>query len=147
MSRSGQPPDLKKYMDKQLQIKLNANRLVVGTLRGFDQFMNLVIDNTVEVNGNEKNEIGMVVIRGNSVVTIEALEPVARPHAHVQNYIWCTMTTSGHECPITRLPVERLMAPSSDLSYATMKFSLVLVACAWQITWKTSYCSCSKSFR
>ncbi|XP_004249956.2 probable small nuclear ribonucleoprotein G [Solanum lycopersicum] len=79
MSRTGQPPDLKKYMDKQLQIKLNANRLVTGTLRGFDQFMNLVIDNTVEVNGNDKNEIGMVVIRGNSVVTIEALEPVARP--------------------------------------------------------------------
>ncbi|OAY76742.1 putative small nuclear ribonucleoprotein G [Ananas comosus] len=90
MSRSGQPPDLKKYMDKKLQmlllfavislelVKLNANRVVVGTLRGFDQFMNLVIDNTVEVNGNEKNEIGMVVIRGNSVVMIEALEPVAR---------------------------------------------------------------------
>ncbi|KAG5616573.1 hypothetical protein H5410_016397 [Solanum commersonii] len=39
---------------------------------GFDQFMSLVIDNIVEVNGNDKNEIGMVVIRGNSVVTIEA---------------------------------------------------------------------------
>ncbi|KAL4297558.1 hypothetical protein GQ457_12G011790 [Hibiscus cannabinus] len=78
MSRSGQPPDLKKYMDKKLQIKLNANRMVVGTLRGFDQFMNLVVDNTVEVNGNEKNDIGMVVIRGNSVVTVEALEPVGR---------------------------------------------------------------------
>ncbi|XXG69091.1 hypothetical protein AAC387_Pa06g2040 [Persea americana] len=78
MSRSGQPPDLKKYMDKKLQIKLNANRLVVGTLRGFDQFMNLVIDNTVETNCNEKNDIGMVVIRGNSVVMIEALEPVSK---------------------------------------------------------------------
>ncbi|KAG6538440.1 probable small nuclear ribonucleoprotein G [Zingiber officinale] len=78
MSRSGQPPDLKKYMDKKLQIKLNANCVVVGTLRGFDQFMNLVIENTVEMNGNEKNDIGMVVIRGNSVVMIEALEPVAR---------------------------------------------------------------------
>ncbi|PHT95950.1 putative small nuclear ribonucleoprotein G [Capsicum annuum] len=63
MSRSGQPPNLKKYMDKQLQINLNANRLVTGTLHGFDRFMNLVIDNTVEVNGNEKNEIGMVVIQ------------------------------------------------------------------------------------
>ncbi|XP_057535132.1 probable small nuclear ribonucleoprotein G isoform X2 [Amaranthus tricolor] len=52
--------------------------MVVGTLRGFDQFMNLVIDNTVEVNGNENNEIGMVVIRGNSVVTVEALEPVSK---------------------------------------------------------------------
>ncbi|EHA8590356.1 putative small nuclear ribonucleoprotein G [Cocos nucifera] len=40
--------------------------------------MNLVIDNTVEVNGNEKNDIGMVVIRGNSVVMIEALEPVSK---------------------------------------------------------------------
>ncbi|KAF5821442.1 putative small nuclear ribonucleoprotein G [Helianthus annuus] len=78
MSRSGQPPDLKKYMDKQLQIKLNANRTVVGTLRGFDQFMNLVIDNTVEINGDDKHDIGMVVIRGNSVVTVEALEPVSR---------------------------------------------------------------------
>ncbi|KAJ1696751.1 hypothetical protein LUZ63_005263 [Rhynchospora breviuscula] len=78
MSRSGQPPDLKKYMDKKLQIKLNANRVVIGTLRGFDQFMNLVVDNTVEVNGNDKNDIGMVVIRGNSVVMIEALEPVGR---------------------------------------------------------------------
>jgi len=76
MSKSGQPPDLKKYMDKKLNIKLNAGRNVVGVLRGFDQFMNLVLDNTVEINGADKNEIGMVVIRGNSVVMIEALEPV-----------------------------------------------------------------------
>lgn len=56
-----------KYLSCELQhvfviaVKLNANRMVVGTLRGFDQFMNLVIDNTVEVNGNERNDIGMVV--------------------------------------------------------------------------------------
>lgn len=35
--------------------------MVTGTLRGFDQFMNLVVDNTVEVNGNDKTDIGMVV--------------------------------------------------------------------------------------
>lgn len=35
--------------------------MIVGTLRGFDQFMNLVVDNTVEVNGDEKTDIGMVV--------------------------------------------------------------------------------------
>ncbi|KAH1190471.1 putative small nuclear ribonucleoprotein G [Glycine max] len=38
--------------------------MVVGTLCGFDQFMNLVIDNPVEVNGNEKNDIGMVDSNG-----------------------------------------------------------------------------------
>lgn len=42
-------------------VKLNANRTVMGTLRGFDQFMNLVVEDTVEVNGNEKTDIGMVV--------------------------------------------------------------------------------------
>jgi small nuclear ribonucleoprotein G len=59
-----------------IAVKLNANRNVVGVLRGFDQFMNLVLDNTLEVNGNDTTEIGMVVIRGNSVVMIEALEAV-----------------------------------------------------------------------
>merc|ERR1712216_244588 len=68
-------PDLKKYMDKRLQIKLNGNRTVQGVLRGFDQFMNLVLDETMEiVSPTEQNKVGMVVIRGNSVVMIEALE-------------------------------------------------------------------------
>ena len=68
-------PDLKRYMDKKLAIKLNGNRHIAGTLRGFDQFMNLVLDETVEqVSATERNDIGMVVIRGNSIVTVEALE-------------------------------------------------------------------------
>lgn len=68
-------PDLKRYMDKKLAVKLNGNRNVAGTLRGFDQFMNLVLDETVEqVSASERNEIGMVIIRGNSIVTVEALE-------------------------------------------------------------------------
>ncbi len=36
------PPELKKYMDKKLQLKLNGGRIVTGILRGFDPFMNLV---------------------------------------------------------------------------------------------------------
>merc|ERR1711998_252042 len=68
-------PDLRRYMDKKLTLRLNANRRVTGTLRGFDPFMNLVLDETIEeVSASERNEIGMVVIRGNSVVMIECLE-------------------------------------------------------------------------
>ena len=68
-------PDLKRYMDKKLAVKLNGNRHIAGTLRGFDQFMNLVLDETVEqVSATERNDIGMVIIRGNSIVTMEALE-------------------------------------------------------------------------
>jgi len=70
-------PELRKYMDKKLSIKLNANRHVIGIMRGFDQFMNLVLENTVEVvSPSERNEIGMVVIRGNSVVMMEPLDKV-----------------------------------------------------------------------
>lgn len=36
------PPELKKYMDKRMQLKLNGGRTVSGILRGFDPFMNLV---------------------------------------------------------------------------------------------------------
>ena len=41
-------PERKTYMDKRLSVKLNAKRTVVGVLRGFDQFMNLVLDETEE---------------------------------------------------------------------------------------------------
>ena len=52
---------------------------VTGILRGFDPFMNVVVDETVDttpgsVNANQN--IGMVVIRGNSIVMVEALEPI-----------------------------------------------------------------------
>ena len=66
---------MKRYMDKKLALKLNGSRHITGKLRGFDQFMNLVLDETVEhVSATERNDIGMVVLRGNSIVTIEALE-------------------------------------------------------------------------
>ncbi|KAH7945448.1 hypothetical protein HPB49_010948 [Dermacentor silvarum] len=55
------PPELKKYMDKKLSLRLNGSRVVTGILRGFDPFMNLVLDETVEeTKGGEKHNIGMV---------------------------------------------------------------------------------------
>ena len=43
-SKQGYSADLKNYLDKRLRIKLNANRIVTGKLRGYDQFMNLVLE-------------------------------------------------------------------------------------------------------
>ena len=75
-----QPPELKGFMDKKLSGKslserrrpscpkpasslpavvLKANRHVHGVLRGFDQFMNIVLDNAVDE--KTKVDIGMVV--------------------------------------------------------------------------------------
>ncbi len=58
-----------------MSIRLNANRKIRGVLRGYDQFMNLVLDNTEEVvSETEATDMGMVVIRGNSIVEIECLD-------------------------------------------------------------------------
>ncbi|KAL1932050.1 hypothetical protein VTP01DRAFT_9106 [Rhizomucor pusillus] len=70
-------PELKRYMDKRLSLQLNGNRKVTGVLRGYDPFMNIVLDETVEeVSASEKKNIGMVVIRGNSISIMEALERI-----------------------------------------------------------------------
>ncbi|OTA08188.1 hypothetical protein A9Z42_0091330 [Trichoderma parareesei] len=83
-------PELKKYLDKRLFVQLNGSRKVIGVLRGYDVFLNIVLDEAVEEkDGGEKIRLGMVetssrllevngkqVIRGNSVVMLEALERI-----------------------------------------------------------------------
>lgn len=59
-------------------VGLNGNRNVEGTLRGYDQFMNIVLDDCVEVKANgERRPVGMSVVRGNSILTMETL--IRRP--------------------------------------------------------------------
>ncbi|QSL64145.1 hypothetical protein MERGE_000300 [Pneumocystis wakefieldiae] len=70
-------PELKKYMDKKLYVTINGQRNLIGVLRGYDVFLNIVLDEVVEeLCGGEKRPIGTVVVRGNSVVMIEALERI-----------------------------------------------------------------------
>ena len=43
-------------------VRLNGSRIVAGVLRGFDPFMNIVIDEAIEeTKTGQKNSIGMVV--------------------------------------------------------------------------------------
>ncbi|KAH6657334.1 hypothetical protein BKA67DRAFT_513757 [Truncatella angustata] len=69
--------NLAQYLDKKLFVQLNGSRKVIGVLRGYDVFLNIVLDDAVEEkDGGEKVRLGMVVIRGNSVVMLEALERI-----------------------------------------------------------------------
>lgn len=64
-------------MDKRLSLKLNGGRVVSGILRGFDPFMNVVLDESIEeCKDSTRNNIGMVVIRGNSIILVEALDRI-----------------------------------------------------------------------
>ncbi|ODA79376.1 hypothetical protein RJ55_04969 [Drechmeria coniospora] len=55
-------PELKKYLDKRLFVQLNGSRKVTGVLRGYDVFLNIVLDDAVEeTDGQGRKNIGMVV--------------------------------------------------------------------------------------
>ncbi|KAL5650485.1 hypothetical protein ACJX0J_041294, partial [Zea mays] len=45
--------DLAKFVDKGVQVKLTGGRQVTGTLKGYDQLLNLVLDEAVE---NEREQ-------------------------------------------------------------------------------------------
>ncbi|KAI4190275.1 MAG: hypothetical protein L6R41_000888 [Letrouitia leprolyta] len=71
--------DLTKYMDKEITVKFNGGREVVGTLKGYDQLMNLVLDDVNETlrddDGNETTRpLGLVVARGTLLVLISPLD-------------------------------------------------------------------------
>lgn len=49
------------YLDKRLFVQLNGSRKVIGVLRGYDVFLNIVLDDAVEEkDGGEKVKLGMV---------------------------------------------------------------------------------------
>ncbi|KAL8863314.1 MAG: hypothetical protein Q9198_010427 [Flavoplaca austrocitrina] len=71
--------DLTKYMHKQVQVKFNGGREVIGTLEGYDQLMNLVLDHVKETmrddEGNETTrDLGLVVARGTLLVLISPVD-------------------------------------------------------------------------
>ena len=67
-------------------MQLNGSRKVIGVLRGYDVFLNIVLDDAVEErDGGEKERIGTIVVRGNSVVMLEVCSPI--PPCHCSRYM------------------------------------------------------------
>ena len=67
---------------KRLTVRLNGSRVVTGRLTGYDVFMNLTLEEAVEdVSATEKRDLGLMVIRGNSIVQLELLERIPAPTA------------------------------------------------------------------
>ncbi|KAJ5029003.1 hypothetical protein PSV08DRAFT_398484 [Bipolaris maydis] len=85
--------DLSKYMDKQITVKFSGGREVIGTLKGYDQLMNLVLDEvkealtayltTADEHGNIRyRKLGLIVARGTLLVVISPVdgsEEIANP--------------------------------------------------------------------
>ncbi|MEE9174513.1 MAG: LSM domain-containing protein [Thermoplasmata archaeon] len=61
---------LEKSLNKKISLILKDNRVLVGTLVGYDDYMNMVLEDTEETQGEQVRRVGTVVLRGNNVVTI-----------------------------------------------------------------------------
>ena len=61
---------LEKSMDRKISLLLKDSRVLEGKLVGFDDYMNLVLEDTEEISEEQNRRLGTVVLRGNNVVSI-----------------------------------------------------------------------------
>lgn len=61
---------LEKAMHKRISLLLKDGRILEGKLMGFDDYMNIVLEETEENNEDAVRRLGTVVLRGNNVVCI-----------------------------------------------------------------------------
>ncbi|MDG7001420.1 MAG: RNA-binding protein [Nitrososphaerota archaeon] len=62
---------LDESLGKIVLIKLKGGKVIRGTLQGFDQHMNLVLESSEEVMEDGKStSLGTIVVRGDNVVII-----------------------------------------------------------------------------
>uniref|UniRef100_A0A1J3FWI2 Sm-like protein LSM7 n=1 Tax=Noccaea caerulescens TaxID=107243 RepID=A0A1J3FWI2_NOCCA len=89
--------DLAKFVDKGVQVKLTGGRQVTGTLKGYDQLLNLVLDEAVEFvrdhddplkTTDQTRRLGLIVCRGTAVMLVsptdgtdEIANPFVQPEA------------------------------------------------------------------
>jgi small nuclear ribonucleoprotein len=65
------PTDLlESSLNKDISLLLKDGRVLEGRLSGYDQYMNLVIEDTREAKGDAERRLGKVVLRGNNIVSI-----------------------------------------------------------------------------
>ncbi|GAA0156462.1 RNA splicing factor [Lithospermum erythrorhizon] len=83
--------DLAKFVDKGVQVKLTGGRQVTGTLKGYDQLLNLVLDEAVEFlrdnddplkTTDQTRRLGLIVCRGTAVMLVaptDGTDEIANP--------------------------------------------------------------------
>lgn len=67
------------YVNHRMKIQLQDNRNLIGTMKGFDQHMNLVLADCEEFrrtkDGEKKRVLGFVLLRGEHVVSMTVEGP------------------------------------------------------------------------
>jgi len=61
---------LKSYISKKIFVQMIPDRKISGILRGYDQFMNLILDEGILIDKQEKKSIGTVLLRGDMIISL-----------------------------------------------------------------------------
>jgi len=64
---------LEKSLNQKVSLLLKDGRLVDGKLTGYDECMNMVLDDVEETKDENKRRVGKIILRGNNVVSISVL--------------------------------------------------------------------------
>jgi len=64
---------LEKSVNRRLSLLLKDGRTMEGRLSGFDEYMNLVLEDVEETKDDTKRKVGTIILRGNNVVSISLL--------------------------------------------------------------------------
>jgi len=64
---------LEKAMNQKLSLLLKDGRLIEGKLSGYDEYMNMVLEDVEETLEENKRRLGTIILRGNNVVSISIL--------------------------------------------------------------------------
>jgi len=62
--------ELKSYVGSSVLIRLKGGKGIKGILRGYDQHLNLIVENAEEIDSESTRMLGLVLIRGDNVVLI-----------------------------------------------------------------------------
>ncbi|CAN6659522.1 U6 snRNA-associated Sm-like protein LSm7 [Trichomonascus vanleenenianus] len=88
--------DLSKYRDQRIRVKFQGGREITGLLKGYDQLMNLVLEEVKETLRDPEDEnvlldktrdLGTVVVRGPlllSISPVEGIEVIENPFLQQQ---------------------------------------------------------------
>lgn len=77
--------DLSKYVNEKIRVKFTGGREVTGLLKGYDQLLNLVLDEVEEIIEDpepRKRSLGLAVLRGPTIILlspVDGSEEIANP--------------------------------------------------------------------
>ena len=61
---------LEKSVNKTVTLLLKDGRSLEGKLTGYDEYMNMILEDTEETKDEQVRRLGTVILRGNNIVTI-----------------------------------------------------------------------------